>query len=184
MAMCVNSVQPKVSIRVDGATELGTKISQSEAAAANVRVMPELNFVADWQPQRLNSDLTRPLAELTLNVVCLLSVCPQELSIPVHRQGWHLSVTIEFGVRGFLAKYNLSEMSQYIDWFKFPSHKLEKPDGKYFYLGSYTPLTSTSNEPGSFVSTTFHAAFDFRHQRSVSEPDFFFKFSTPFSDLA
>ena len=35
------SVQPKVSIRVDGATELGTKISQSEAAAANVRVMPE-----------------------------------------------------------------------------------------------------------------------------------------------
>ena len=36
------SVQPKVLIRVDGATELGTKISQSEAAAANVRVMPEL----------------------------------------------------------------------------------------------------------------------------------------------
>jgi len=35
------SVQPKVSIRVDGATELGTKISQSEAATANVRVMPE-----------------------------------------------------------------------------------------------------------------------------------------------
>ena len=49
------SVQPKVSIRVDGATELGTKISQSEAAAANVRVMPELKFVADWPPQRLNS---------------------------------------------------------------------------------------------------------------------------------
>ena len=35
------SVQPKVSIWVDGATEMGTKISQSEAAAANVRVMPE-----------------------------------------------------------------------------------------------------------------------------------------------
>ena len=35
------SVQPKVSIQVDGATELGTKISQSEAAAANVRVIPE-----------------------------------------------------------------------------------------------------------------------------------------------
>jgi len=49
------SVQPKVSIRVDGATELGTKISQSEAAAANVRVMPELKFVADWPPRRLNS---------------------------------------------------------------------------------------------------------------------------------
>ena len=49
------SVQPKVSIRVDGATELGTKISQSEAAAANVRLMPKLKFVADWPPQRLNS---------------------------------------------------------------------------------------------------------------------------------
>jgi len=51
----IYSVQPKVSIRVDGATELGTKISKSEAAAANVRVMPELKFVADWPPQRLNS---------------------------------------------------------------------------------------------------------------------------------
>jgi len=49
------SNQPKVSIRVDGATQLGTKISQSEAAAANVRVMLELRFVADWPPQRLNS---------------------------------------------------------------------------------------------------------------------------------
>ena len=38
-AVPLYSVQPKVSIRVDGATELGTKISQSEAAAANVRVM-------------------------------------------------------------------------------------------------------------------------------------------------
>jgi len=43
------------SIRVDGATELGTEISQSEAAAANVRPMPELKSVADWPPQRLNS---------------------------------------------------------------------------------------------------------------------------------
>jgi len=51
----LHSGQPKVSIRVDGATELGTKISQSEAAAANVRVMPELKFDADWPPQRLNS---------------------------------------------------------------------------------------------------------------------------------
>ena len=46
----VYSVQPKVSIRVDGATELSTEISQSEAAAANVRVMPERKFVADWPP--------------------------------------------------------------------------------------------------------------------------------------
>jgi len=46
----VYSVQPKVSIRIDRATELGTKISQSEAAAANVPVMPELKFVADWPP--------------------------------------------------------------------------------------------------------------------------------------
>jgi len=45
----------KFSQLVDGATELGTKISQSEAAAANVRVMPELNRVTDWPPQRLNS---------------------------------------------------------------------------------------------------------------------------------
>jgi len=47
--------QQKVSIRVDGAIESGTKISQSEAAAANVWVLPELQFVADWPPQRLNS---------------------------------------------------------------------------------------------------------------------------------
>jgi len=37
----IYSIQAKVSIRVDGAIELGTKISQSGAAAANVRVMPE-----------------------------------------------------------------------------------------------------------------------------------------------
>jgi len=47
--------QPKVSIRVDGATELGTKISQSEAAAASVWVVPGLKCVVDWLPQRLNS---------------------------------------------------------------------------------------------------------------------------------
>jgi len=41
--------------RTKGATELGTKISQSEAAAANVWAMPELKFVADWPPQTLNS---------------------------------------------------------------------------------------------------------------------------------
>jgi len=51
----INSVQPKVSIRVDGATELGAKVSQSEAAAASVRVMMELKFVSDWLLQRLNS---------------------------------------------------------------------------------------------------------------------------------
>jgi len=45
-----SAVQPKVLVRVNGATELGTKIGQSEAAAANVRVMPELKFVADWPP--------------------------------------------------------------------------------------------------------------------------------------
>jgi len=50
LQMNVYSVQPKVSIRVDGATELSSKISQSEAAAANVRVMPERKFVADWPP--------------------------------------------------------------------------------------------------------------------------------------
>jgi len=55
MTIKLYSVQPKVSIRVDGATELGTKISQSKAAAANVRVMPELKFVVDWPPQRLNT---------------------------------------------------------------------------------------------------------------------------------
>ena len=38
----------KVSFRVDGATELGIKISQSVAAVPNVRAMPELKFVADW----------------------------------------------------------------------------------------------------------------------------------------
>jgi len=63
-------VQPKVSTRVGGATELGTKISQSEAAAVNVWVMLELEFVADWPPQRLNSvapstRIDTPLAELT-----------------------------------------------------------------------------------------------------------------------
>jgi len=45
----IYSVQPKVSIRVDGATELGTKISQSEAAAANVRVMPEPAGIQVWR---------------------------------------------------------------------------------------------------------------------------------------
>ena len=39
--MFLYSIQPKVSIRVDGAIELGTKISQPEAAAANVRLMPK-----------------------------------------------------------------------------------------------------------------------------------------------
>jgi len=34
---------------------LSSKISQLEAAAANVRVMPALKIVADWPPQRLNS---------------------------------------------------------------------------------------------------------------------------------
>jgi len=53
-----DSVHPKVSIRVDRATELGTKVSQSEAAAANVRVMPELKSDADWLRQRLNSVAT------------------------------------------------------------------------------------------------------------------------------
>jgi len=47
--------QPNVSFRVDGATELGNKISQSEAAVPNVRAMLELKFVADWPWQRLNS---------------------------------------------------------------------------------------------------------------------------------
>jgi len=59
----VYSVQPKVSTRVDRATELGTKISQSEAAAGNVRVMPEPRFVADWPPQTLYSVAPSPRIE-------------------------------------------------------------------------------------------------------------------------
>jgi len=41
--------------RVDGATELGTNISQSEAAVANVRVVSALKFGADWPSRRINS---------------------------------------------------------------------------------------------------------------------------------
>jgi len=69
-ALYIWSIQPKVSIRVDGATEFGTKISQIEEAAANVRVMPALKIVADWPPKRLYSVAhrpeSRPLAELTI----------------------------------------------------------------------------------------------------------------------
>jgi len=49
--------QPKVSIRVDWTIDMENDGSQSQAAAANLLLLPELNYVADWLLQTAYSVL-------------------------------------------------------------------------------------------------------------------------------
>jgi len=64
---------PKVSIRVDVGAEAGNDDSQSEVVFVIVRLLSELNAVADWLPQTPNSvarsNRVETLADLSIYVV-------------------------------------------------------------------------------------------------------------------